>query len=111
MPPEKHIDRLEMYIMIDNGMSSKSSSSSRNDGDNHNFEVSSVPCTYLIIEHGLLSQVQIFQSVVHELTRICPHLDQIKTLTSDWTNLKLFDFKYMAFSPLVTIMSLHQCLM
>jgi hypothetical protein len=87
------------------------SSSSSSDRDNHNFEVSSEPCTYFIIEHGLLLQVEIFQSVVHELTRICPHLDQIKTVTSDWTNLKLFDFQYMAFSPVLTIMSLHQCLM
>jgi len=64
--------------MIGNGMSSNSNSSS--DKDNHNFEVSSVPCIYFIIEHGLLSQVQIFQSVVHELTRICRHLDQTQTL-------------------------------
>jgi hypothetical protein len=67
MPPEKYVDRLEMYI--GNGMGSNSS----NDKDNYNFKVSSVPCTYFIIEHGLLLQVEIFQSVVHQLTRICPH--------------------------------------
>jgi hypothetical protein len=52
MPPEKHVDRLERYKMIGNGKSSNSS-----DRDNHNFEVYSVPCTYFIIEHGLLLQV------------------------------------------------------
>jgi len=70
MPPEKHVERLEMYI--GNGMVSNSSSSS-SDKDNHNFKVSSVPCTYFIIENGLLLEVKIFQSVVHQLMRICSH--------------------------------------
>ena len=58
------------------------------------FKVSSVPYTYFIIEHGLVLQVEIFQSVVHQLMRICSHWDQIKTVTSDWTKLKLFDQIY-----------------